>query len=588
MTTTVSLTNSALLANVLSNAQIGLWAIESDPDSAPRMYIDATMCRLLGIDASSSLTPEQIYRHWYDRIDPDHYREVNAAVAQMVDWKDAEVQYPWRHPQGEVVVRCGGVRSRDYTHGIRIEGCHRIVTDLIHVQKERASIASAVSSGGDRILAAITRQLYSFNITVDLGTGKFTLIRGTGMSEALEELQKASDYRNCYALLYSFVQPEFHSKFRSLLSLDFLRNVDLASGFVGSLEYSADEKGANVWREVNVFVDTDEKGRRWANILGRDITERRKRDEARLRELESVNARDRVLSEITTRLFGFNLTINLQTGTYTVIEGTGVGDIMPLLRASNDYCVTLDRVIELVDPEYHVPVRKLLGFDYLIDAPEQKTSLGHVTHPIMLGGTRHWFETVVFRSVGGDGAPLAYVLVRDVTEAHERHARREREQQAAAAKDALLSGITKALYGYNLNIDLLTQKYSLIAGTGLEASVRFLERTDDYRVAIQRKLSHVPEEYRTRLAEFASPEKMLQEVELGHSGLFKTLEYPAVIQGRPTWEEVTIFLKRDAAGRPQANLLVRDVTDIHARPSARWPRPRAFSSRPCHMTSARH
>ena len=126
-----------LTHDVLGKADIGLWAIELVEGEEPRMYADATMCRLLGI--TEGLSPEAVYHAWYDNIDPAHYDTVAEAVERMVAGSHAEVQYPWRHPErGETFVRCGGLRNSAYTRGVRLEGCHQDVTEMMHFQKQAA------------------------------------------------------------------------------------------------------------------------------------------------------------------------------------------------------------------------------------------------------------------------------------------------------------------------------------------------------------------------------------------------------------------------------------------------------------------
>lgn len=128
--------------DALSKANIGLWAIEIVTGEEPRMFADATMCRLLGIP--EGLPPEKIYHAWYDNIDSAHYDAVAEAVNRMAAGEHAEVQYPWHHPvQGEVFIRCGGLRNRAYTRGLRFEGCHQDVTELIHIQKQMEEIKEA-------------------------------------------------------------------------------------------------------------------------------------------------------------------------------------------------------------------------------------------------------------------------------------------------------------------------------------------------------------------------------------------------------------------------------------------------------------
>lgn len=127
-----------LSSDVLTKANIGLWAFELDEGCDPRMYADEAMLGLIGLE--HQIPPEETYHAWYDNIDNDSYDLVADAVAKMISGEHAEVQYPWHHPNGEIwIVRCGGVRNPEYTKGIRIEGTHQNVTELIHFdEKERA------------------------------------------------------------------------------------------------------------------------------------------------------------------------------------------------------------------------------------------------------------------------------------------------------------------------------------------------------------------------------------------------------------------------------------------------------------------
>lgn len=122
-------------AKSLGNANIGLWSFELDEGCAPRMYADEAMLGLIGLD--HQISPEETYHAWYDNIDPGSYDLVADAVAKMTNGEHAEVQYPWHHPNGETwIVRCGGVRNPKYAKGVRIEGTHQNVTELIHYDEE--------------------------------------------------------------------------------------------------------------------------------------------------------------------------------------------------------------------------------------------------------------------------------------------------------------------------------------------------------------------------------------------------------------------------------------------------------------------
>lgn len=129
------LETSDVTHGILSNANIGLWAIELDEGQPPRMYADEKMLQLLGVDRP--LSPEELYFAWYDNVDDDHYENVNEVVARMIDGKNAEVEYPWHHPKnGTMFVRCGGVRNFSYNRGVRLEGCHRDISELISIRQQ--------------------------------------------------------------------------------------------------------------------------------------------------------------------------------------------------------------------------------------------------------------------------------------------------------------------------------------------------------------------------------------------------------------------------------------------------------------------
>lgn len=137
-------------------AAVGLWAFELDEGSEPRMYVDDTMLGLIGL--TEQTTPELTYHAWYDNVDAAHYDEVAIAVNQMIEGHRAEVAYPWHYPDGRVIyVRCGGVRNFNYTKGIRIEGYHQDISDVLHYEKQEkqlqefSEIASALAGWYDEV-----------------------------------------------------------------------------------------------------------------------------------------------------------------------------------------------------------------------------------------------------------------------------------------------------------------------------------------------------------------------------------------------------------------------------------------------------
>lgn len=121
-----------LTADLLNAASIGRWVIVMPEDGGDfQMYSDSVMDDLLGI-TGKDMTPEEVYKHWSDRIDPDYVDAVFEVADKNKRGEDAFVEYPWHHPErGKIYIKCGGKRDMSCTHGIRVEGCHQDITELV-------------------------------------------------------------------------------------------------------------------------------------------------------------------------------------------------------------------------------------------------------------------------------------------------------------------------------------------------------------------------------------------------------------------------------------------------------------------------
>lgn len=120
---------------MLEANQVAVWAAEIDEGRPPRMYGDRMMWRLLGVEGKD-LTPEGLYHAWYDNINPTYRKLVDESVNRMIGGKPAEVVYPWVHPfLGEIWIRCCGQRDNGYVGGVRLEGLHRDISNLIQFRQ---------------------------------------------------------------------------------------------------------------------------------------------------------------------------------------------------------------------------------------------------------------------------------------------------------------------------------------------------------------------------------------------------------------------------------------------------------------------
>lgn len=130
---------------ILEGAKTGIWIIELEEGCEPRMYGNTTMLNLLGIEAD--ISPEECYKGWYERIEPECLEMVQEAVQDMLQNGRSETMYPWYHPtKGKVYVRCGGVADRNFDKpGFCMKGYHQDITDItVTRQKQDKAIRDAM------------------------------------------------------------------------------------------------------------------------------------------------------------------------------------------------------------------------------------------------------------------------------------------------------------------------------------------------------------------------------------------------------------------------------------------------------------
>lgn len=133
-----------MMQEVLHEAQTGLWVIELEEGSEPRMYVDSSMMELLGIE--KDVSAEECYRIWYDGIFDEYYPIIQSAVDKISKDERAEVQYPWEHPTwGRIYVRCGGVRDWNYKGGVCLRGYHQNITNTVMLKQEYDAVIQTLS-----------------------------------------------------------------------------------------------------------------------------------------------------------------------------------------------------------------------------------------------------------------------------------------------------------------------------------------------------------------------------------------------------------------------------------------------------------
>ncbi len=414
----------------------------------------------------------------------------------------------------------------------------------------------------EQILSEITKMIYSYNLSLNLSTGRYSLIVGTGLEEYVDFFRTTEAYEEAYRFCLESVEPGFRQQYEALASLDSLRQRSGEKGMVGHLQYSASLEGRTVWQEMNVFLSTNAFGEEIANLLCRDVTEAYLSQEKKENELRAIASKDQILSEITQMLYSYNLSLNLSTGCYSLIVGTGLEQYVAFFRTSQDYEKAYYFNLANAEPEFRKPFGELTSLENLRAMAGRKGFVGSLEYAANLGGKTEWHEMNVFIGTNEFGEDIANLLCRDVTEAHDRQEIKEKELRAAISKDQILSEITKMLYGYNLTLNLRTGKFGLIEGAGMDRFIDIFQGTDDYNTAFDLKMELVDPMWKESFRALASLKNLRSMSD--RKGFIRSLEYAVLAEGRTEWHEINVFMGANEQGDDIANLLGRDVTEAHA------------------------
>lgn len=301
--------------DILGTSNIGLWALEIDEGLPPRMFADETMQRLLGI--GKDVSPEDTYRAWYNNVDPDHYSEVNASIEKMSEGIHAEVQYPWRRPDGHVMfVRCGGVRNVAYKRGVRIEGLHQDITELQQIQKkteEKLKSEKSKNALNERLYekAVLEKACYYFKVNVTKNKIESPVVN-VARNKELDRINEIVNGKVKYDILVSsfvnkFVCDEYKELGLEFFSPKYLKRQfelgNLMPEFVCKIHfYESDE----IYRKYVCYLSADDASRDLiAMVVAYNTTESQKQEMA-LRESIEI-----LYSEKDTKIAVRNLLKNL-------------------------------------------------------------------------------------------------------------------------------------------------------------------------------------------------------------------------------------------------------------------------------------
>ena len=370
-----------LSADILEKANIGLWAFELDEGSAPRMYVNTPMLALIGL--KEQIDPESTYHAWYDHIDKDSYGLVADAVKKMTAGEHSEVQYPWHHPDGRTfIVRCGGVRNFSYTRGVRIEGIHQNVTDVLHYDEQEMRHT-------DLLIASFVRESEA-TYTINFKYGTMTVFKENEVSTNLTGESRIKPYLSTInKILENVIFSADREKMREALDPSKMK-ARLSSEQTFNLDYrEISSDGRPRWFKFSAARLSEDE----ALISFSD------RNEHILRKLAGITLLDEYIS-----VYYCNLEENLITMVKRspVFELGGSSDISTIDGNVNG-------LLALADPQYRKDFLQFVSIDHLKKALAEDNTTEFIYSSHVTGALR-WVKCTLIVSERRDGVPVNLIM----------------------------------------------------------------------------------------------------------------------------------------------------------------------------------
>lgn len=191
---------------------------------------------------------------------------------------------------------------------------------------------------------------------------------------------------------------------------------------------------------------------------------------------------DHILSLLTQRLYGFNITLDIYTGKFTFIKGSSMERVVAAMEKTNDFSECVKLACQHTHPDYVDQLANMLSFENMRANSDKTGFYASMEFPFKYSDMEEyaWHELNMFMEPDGQKKHIVNILGRDITEAH-RKADTEAQLQIANAANK-----SKTQFLFNMSHDIRTPMNAIIGFTNLlEKHLDNKERALDYIKKIQ-------------------------------------------------------------------------------------------------------
>ncbi len=460
--------------NILAKGKVGLWAVEFDEDSLPRMYVDDMLLKSFGVD--EYMSSEMIYAFWYDRVEKSNWNHVKSLADKMKNGIHTEIQYHWIHPDGrKMIIRCSGCLNAEYTKGVRIEGAFRDVTDIMNYEEELIAQQRSIN---DFFLDTYVSVYY-----VNLVNHSCQIYRRT------KELDKDyPDLNDFFENFAAYISKDVHPDDRKALThfaepnriVEKLKQYKSINHVFRDTSYGEEKN-----YKLQIIAGADEEHAAFGFI---DISEELKEQNRRLNEARSFNERllqQRNLLDYFVASYSSAYSVNLLNDSFEILNMSH--DFSEIFNMNGNVSDMHRFIKRYVHPKDREMMMKMIDKEYVINRLRREKSYTFTVRELY-GGISRTMKCLIIK--GADEYHIAIGFL-DISDEIKKEKERQKKLRDALAMSQSANR-AKTTFLNNMSHDIRTPMNAIIGYTELaERNIDNKEILIDYLQKIDGSSKHL-------------------------------------------------------------------------------------------------